>query len=67
MTVARRSRARSATSTRATSSVGENLQGWSPSAVAAGTQTVLQCYQQADEDQLRKALQDRRRPDSRPI
>ena len=29
--------------------------------------TILQCYQQADEDQLRKALEDRRRPDPRPI
>ena len=29
--------------------------------------TILQCYQQADENQLRKALQDRRKPDSRPI
>ena len=27
--------------------------------------TVLQCYQRADEDRLRKALEDRRRPGSR--
>ncbi len=29
--------------------------------------TILQCYQQADEDQLRQALADRRKPVSRPI
>ena len=29
--------------------------------------TILQCYQQADEDQLRQALADRRKPGSRPI
>ena len=30
-------------------------------------QTVLQCYQRADQDRLRKALEDRRRARSRPI
>ncbi len=29
--------------------------------------TILQCYQQADEDQLRQALADRRKPVARPI
>ncbi len=29
--------------------------------------TILQCYQQADDDQLTQALEDRRRTGSRPI